>query len=81
MMKFLVSQETTVKELLDDHPETLKVFMDLGLMCPGCPAEGFHTLADVVREYHLELNQLLRHFQKAMEDGSHEWDESRGDNG
>ena len=42
--------------------------MDLGLLCVGCPAEDFHTLVDVAREYHLELNQLLRRIHKAIED-------------
>ena len=58
----------TVKEVLDRHPETLKVFMDTGLLCVGCPTEAFHTLADVAREYHLDLNQLLRHLNKAIGD-------------
>ena len=34
--------------------------MELGLLCVGCPTEAFHTLADVAREYHLDLNQLLQ---------------------
>ncbi len=58
----------TVKEVLDRHPGALKVFMDKGLLCVGCPTEAFHTLADVAREYHLDLNQLLRHLNKAIGD-------------
>ena len=42
--------------------------MDLGLLCAGCPAEAFHTLADVAREHRLDLNQLLRRITKAIED-------------
>ncbi len=40
--------------------------MDLGLLCVGCPAEAFHTLADVAREYHLDLDQLLQRVYKAV---------------
>ncbi len=48
-----------VKEVLEQHPQTLQVFMDIGLLCAGCPTEAFHTLADVAREYHLDLDRLL----------------------
>ncbi len=67
-MNSILSSDITVKELLDHHPQALQLFMDLGLLCVGCPAEGFHTLVDVAREYHLELNQLLRNIHKAIED-------------
>ncbi|WP_372680270.1 DUF1858 domain-containing protein [Desulfosarcina sp.] len=59
-MKTRISPEITVKELLDRHPELLKLFMDLGLLCLGCPAEAFHTLTDIAREYHLDRDQLLQ---------------------
>ncbi len=41
--------------------------MDLGLLCPGCPTEAFHTLKDVPREYHLDLNQLRRRLERTIE--------------
>ncbi len=59
-MKTRISPEITVKELLDRHPQLLQLFMDLGLMCLGCPAEAFHTLTDIAREYHLDMDQLLQ---------------------
>jgi len=61
-----VSSEVTVKELLDRYPQLLQLFMDLKLLCPGCPAEAFHTLADVAREYHLDLNQLCHRIEKSI---------------
>ena len=54
------SSDITVKKLLDRYPQVLQLFMDLGLLCIGCPVEAFHTLADVAREYHLDLNQFLQ---------------------
>ena len=59
-MKPYLSPDITVKKLLDRYPQLLQLFMDLGLLCIGCPVEAFHTLADVAREYHLDLNQLLQ---------------------
>ncbi len=67
-MKQHLSPEITIKELLDCHPQLLQLFMDLGLMCPGCPAEAFHTLMEVAREYHLDLDQLLQSIDKVIGD-------------
>jgi len=62
-----LSPEITVKELLDRYPPLLQEFMDLNLLCVGCPAEAFHTMADVAREYHLDLNQLLQRMDRVIE--------------
>lgn len=67
-MNSILPSDITVKELLDRHPQALQLFMDFGLLCVGCPAEAFHTLADVAREYHLDPNQLLRRIHKAIEE-------------
>jgi len=56
----------TVKEVLDRYPQTLQQFMNLGLLCVGCPTEAFHTLADVASEYQLDPDQLLQCFQRAI---------------
>jgi hybrid cluster-associated redox disulfide protein len=53
-MKPGISLDITVKELMDRYPQVLRRFMDLRLLCVGCPTEAFHTLADVVREYQLD---------------------------
>ncbi|MCP3955880.1 MAG: DUF1858 domain-containing protein [Desulfobacterales bacterium] len=66
-MNASLSSDITVKELLDRYPQLLKLFMDLGLLCPGCPTEAFHTLKDVAREYHLDLNQLRLRLERAIE--------------
>jgi hybrid cluster-associated redox disulfide protein len=61
-----ISAEIIVKDLLDRHPRLVQLFMDMELMCVGCPAEAFHTLADVSREYHLDLKQLLQRIYKVI---------------
>ncbi len=65
-----LSPDITVKKLLDRYPQLLQLFMDLGLLCIGCPVEAFHTLADVALEYQLDLNQLLQRIDTAI--GSNE---------
>lgn len=63
-----ISSVMTVKELLETHPKLLHIFLDMGLLCVGCPAEAFHTLAEVAKEYKLDADQLLRRINKSVRD-------------
>lgn len=62
-----ISATLTIKELLDRYPQLLPTFMALGLLCVGCPAEAFHTLDDVAREYGLDLNELRQRLVTAVD--------------
>lgn len=57
----------TVKEVLDRHPHLLQTFIDMKLMCVGCPADAFHTLAEVAGEYGLDRREFLSGLQKSIE--------------
>ncbi|MBW1891821.1 MAG: DUF1858 domain-containing protein [Deltaproteobacteria bacterium] len=61
-----ISTDITVKELLERYPQLLQTFMDMNLMCVGCPTEAFHTLAEVSQEYHLSLDQLLERIYETL---------------
>ena len=67
-MNIYISSNTTVKYLLDTHPQILHMFIDMKLLCVGCPAEGFHTLAEVAHEYKLDINYLLDSINNAIQD-------------
>ena len=57
----------TVKDVLDNYPQILRVFMDMRLLCIGCPMETIHTLEDIAIEYKLDLAQFLHRLQNAIE--------------
>lgn len=58
-MRISPTPEITVKELLDQYPQLLEIFVDLKLKCFGCPLESFHTLAEVALQNMIDLDQLL----------------------
>ncbi len=66
-----ISSDITVKELLARYPQLLQVFMDMGLLCVGCPAEAFHTLREVAHEYHLNVNQFVQSIEMAVRDDNY----------
>ncbi len=61
-----LTTDITVKELLDRYPKLIQAFMNLGLLCVGCPAEAFHTMINVANEYGYEPNELLEHFERII---------------
>jgi hybrid cluster-associated redox disulfide protein len=62
-----LSPNTIVKDILDGHPEAVKAFIDLGLMCVGCPVAAFHTLADAAREHDRDPAELLCILRRRLE--------------
>ena len=66
-MKSYLSENITIKKLLNIYPHLLHTFIDLELMCVGCPADAFHTLEDVAREYGLDKDHLFARLQKDIE--------------
>jgi len=65
-MKPRLRETVTVKELLEQHPNLLQTFIDMKLMCVGCPADAFHTLAEVAGEYGLDRREFLAGLQKGL---------------
>lgn len=63
-----IEPDMTVKELIKDYPQAGKVFIKEGLLCFGCPTESFHTLADVAREYQMNLNDFLKRLQNTIQE-------------
>lgn len=64
---FRLTADITVRQLLDRFPQSLGVFLRQRLLCAGCPAEAFHTLADVAREYGLDEAQFIAGLQAAID--------------
>jgi len=66
-MPVQLTPHMTVKELLDRYPQLLKTFLELDLLCVGCPAEAFHTVNDIATEYVYDPNELIQYFQRILD--------------
>lgn len=53
------TQDTVVDDLMRSFPATVRVFLDFGMRCVGCPIAPFHTVADACREHEAELAAFL----------------------
>lgn len=59
--------DVRVADLLDLSHPAAEIFHTWKLDCPGCTLDVFCTLADVMREYHLDEFQFLRSLSAAVD--------------
>jgi hybrid cluster-associated redox disulfide protein len=53
-----IDPEMTIQELLNQYPRATALFIARRMLCVGCPAQAFHTLADVARFHGSTIDDL-----------------------
>jgi hybrid cluster-associated redox disulfide protein len=61
-----ITPDTLVLQVIESYPQTIAVFNDLNMACPGCHVSPFHTIADSAREYGLRSDELLQALNDAL---------------
>ena len=64
-----ITGDSNVDELMTLHPETVRVFVQRRMHCPGCLAARFETLNDVCRIYRMPLRPLLHELRAVASNG------------
>ena len=52
--------------IMREWPRTIRVMLDYGLLCVGCPKAPFHTVSDAAREHGVKKSTLVRDLKAAM---------------
>jgi hybrid cluster-associated redox disulfide protein len=60
-----ITGSTTIEEILEHYPNTVKVFMDFGVPCLVCGEPLWGTVEEVAEKYHADLTQLLEQLNNA----------------
>lgn len=68
-MKPVLDEDMTMDEIMRRWPATIRVVLDHGMLCVGCPIASFHTVEDAVREHNLD-GERFRHDLKAVIGGA-----------
>lgn len=58
--------DMTMDEIMRRWPATIRVVLDHGLLCVGCPIAGFHTADDAAREHGLDAGHLAAALRAAI---------------
>jgi hybrid cluster-associated redox disulfide protein len=61
-----VTANCLVYEVIERHPQAIRVFVRHGLQCPGCYIAPYHTITDTAREYALGVELLLDDLNRAI---------------
>jgi hybrid cluster-associated redox disulfide protein len=60
-----ITADSLVQDVIESHPQTIRIFNQHGLRCVGCYISPYHTVADTAREYALSIEPLLGELNKA----------------
>jgi len=55
----LPTTELTVDEVMQRWPATIRVFLDFGMNCVGCPIATFHSVDEACSEHEIDLEEFL----------------------
>ena len=54
-----ITKDTIVGDILDIAPETAPAFVDIGMMCLGCPASRNETVEEACMVHGVDVDKLL----------------------
>lgn len=63
----MITQETTIGEVVQKHPETVRVFLAHGLMCVGCAAAGYENILQGAKAHGVDVDTLVTDLNTAVE--------------
>lgn len=58
--------DDSVDDIMRQWPQTIRVFLDFGMRCVGCPVAGFHTVEDSCREHGVDLDTFMAAVKSAI---------------
>jgi hybrid cluster-associated redox disulfide protein len=61
-----ISSGTTVEELLERYPGTIKIFMDFGIPCFVCGEPLWGTIEETAVNYGVDLSLLLERLSEGI---------------
>lgn len=56
----------SVDKIMARWPQTVRVFLDYKLLCPGCPIAEFHSLEDAAEAHDISLKDLKNDIAKVL---------------
>jgi hybrid cluster-associated redox disulfide protein len=55
----LPTTEMTVDNVMRRWPSTIRIFLDFGMHCVGCPIATFHSVDEACREHGIDPGRFL----------------------
>lgn len=62
-----ITKEMRIQEIVAEHPETVRIFFKHGLMCVGCAAARFESLAQGAMAHGIDADELVADLNAHLE--------------
>ncbi len=62
-----ITKEMRIQEIVAEHPETVRIFFKHGLMCVGCAAARFESLAQGAMAHGIDADALVADLNANLE--------------
>jgi hybrid cluster-associated redox disulfide protein len=67
MNKDKISEEMTIKEVIDTYPETAMVFMKYNIGCIGCLAASFEKVKEIATVHGIDIKALVKDLNQVVQ--------------
>ncbi|MDH7517715.1 MAG: DUF1858 domain-containing protein [Candidatus Thermoplasmatota archaeon] len=67
MAKEKITEDMTIKEVIDRYPETAMVFAKYNVGCIGCLAASFEKVKDIAGIHGIDIKTLVKDLNKAVQ--------------
>jgi hybrid cluster-associated redox disulfide protein len=67
MNKDKISEEMTIKQVIDTYPKTAMVFMKYNIGCIGCLAASFEKVKDIATVHGIDIKALVKDLNQAVQ--------------
>ena len=68
----VISKEMTIGEVVENNPQTVRVFLSHGLMCIGCAAARFENIEQGATAHGIDVDKLIEDLNQVMPDQEEE---------
>ena len=55
-----ITEDMTIREVIDKYPETIAVFAKYNIGCIGCPAASFEKVKDIAMIHGTDVKAIVR---------------------
>jgi hybrid cluster-associated redox disulfide protein len=67
---FELSKDSNIMETIENYPGAVEVFAKHGLPCVGCAAARFERISDVVNEFGVDADELIKEIKETETDNN-----------
>ena len=66
MVKSKITEDMTIREVIDKYPQSAMVFMKYNVGCVGCLAASFEKVKDIATVHGIDIKALVKDLNQAL---------------